>query len=224
MSCQYAYTVDGGPLGELEYENFNAADGDVIIHGVNVHPGSAKGIMRNALTCAMEFHRLLPTDAVPERTCGYEGFLHLHNLDGDVAQARLHYIIRDHDRAQFTAKKQLLHEAAAQLNRSYGADIAEVTCTDTYYNMKEYILPHLHLIARAKAAFMQHHVTPLCQPIRGGTDGATLSRLGLPCPNLSTGGYQFHSVREFIPVQSLFTMVDVLEDLVCNFTENPDFS
>ena len=216
--------MDGGPLGELEFENFNAADGDVILHGVNVHPGSAKGIMRNALTMAMEFHRLLPPESVPERTSGYEGFLHLHNMEGDVSQARLHYIIRDHDREKFEAKKRLLCDAAQTLCDRYGPNAAEATCTDTYYNMKEYILPHPHLVDRAKAAFEAHGVTPLCQPIRGGTDGATLSRLGLPCPNLSTGGYQFHSVREFIPVQSLHTMVAVLEDLVCSFVEKTDVS
>ena len=219
LGCQYGYTVDGGTLGELEYENFNAASAVVTVHGLSIHPGSAKGFMVNASTVAMRLHSLLPADQVPEKTEGYEGFIHLHGMDGDVTTATLRYIIRDHDRRKFERKKHELESACAIINAQYGAGTAECEIEDSYYNMREKIEPHMVLIDRAKAAFEKNGVTPITQPIRGGTDGARLSYMGLPCPNLSTGGYNFHGVHEFIPVQSLRKMPDVLIDLICSFAE-----
>ena len=219
LACDYGYTVDGGPLGELEYENFNAASGDVTFRGVGVHPGSAKDVMVNAATVAMAFHAMLPTDEVPEKTDGYQGFFHLHAMSGDVTEAQLHYIIRDHDRDRFEARKALLHRCADAINAQYGPGTASAVTTDSYYNMKEKILPHMDLIHRAEDAFRKNDVTPLCVPIRGGTDGARLSWDGLPCPNLSTGGYNFHGVREWIPAASLDAMAAVLADLVSGFAQ-----
>ena len=217
LGCAWGYTVDGGALGELEYENFNAADAKVLIRGVNIHPGDAKGIMVNALKLAMEFQAALPPQMCPECTSDREGFLHLHRLSGDVSAAHLDYLIRDHDAAAFAEKKALLRQAAEALNAHWGKGTAQVEIIDSYYNMKEKILPHRHLIDRAEAAFLKNGVQPHHIPIRGGTDGAMLSYQGLPCPNLSIGGYQFHSVREFIPVAALETMSQVLADLVCSF-------
>ena len=219
LACDYGYTVDGGPLGEIEYENFNAASGDVTFRGVGVHPGSAKDVMVNAATVAMAFHAMLPPEEVPEKTDGYEGFFHLHEMSGNATEAALHYIIRDHDRGRFEARKALFHRCADTINARYGAGTATAVTTDSYYNMKEQILPHLGLIRRAEDAFRQNGVTPRCVPIRGGTDGARLSWDGLPCPNLSTGGYNFHGVREWIPAASLDTMAAVLADLAAGFVE-----
>ena len=195
LACDYGYTVDGGPLGEIEYENFNAA------------------------TAAMAFHTMLPADEVPEKTDGYQGFFHLHAMSGDVTEAALHYIIRDHDRAGFEARKALFHRCADAVNALYGPGTATAVTTDSYYNMKEKILPHMELIHRAEDAFRQNGVAPLCVPIRGGTDGARLSWDGLPCPNLSTGGYNYHGVREWIPAASLDAMAAVLADLVSGFVQ-----
>ena len=219
LACDYGYTVDGGPLGEIEYENFNAASGDVTFRGVGVHPGSAKNVMVNAATVAMAFHAMLPADEVPEKTDGYEGFFHLHAMSGDVTEAALHYIIRDHDREKFEARKALFLRCADAINAKYGAGTATAVTTDSYYNMKEKILPHMELIRRAEDAFRKNGVTPACVPIRGGTDGAHLSWDGLPCPNLSTGGYNFHGVREWIPAASLDTMTNVLVELVSGFVQ-----
>ena len=219
LACDYGYTVDGGPLGEIEYENFNAASGDVTFRGVGVHPGSAKNVMVNAATVAMAFHAMLPVDEVPEKTDGYEGFFHLHAMSGDVTEAALHYIIRDHDREKFEARKTLFLRCADAINAKYGAGTATAVTTDSYYNMKEKILPHMELIRRAEDAFRKSGVTPACVPIRGGTDGAHLSWDGLPCPNLSTGGYNFHGVREWIPAASLDTMTNVLVELVSGFVQ-----
>ncbi len=219
LGCTYGYTVDGGPIGELEYENFNAASAVVTVHGVGIHPGSAKDQMVNASTVAMRLHAMLPSEQVPEKTDGYEGFLHLHQMTGDVTRAELHYLVRDHDRSRFERKKHELESACGIINAQFGEGTAEVTITDSYYNMREKIAPHMHLIDRAKTAFERSGVTPRTQPIRGGTDGARLSYMGLPCPNLSTGGYNFHGVYEFIPVQSLQTMPAVLCDLIYSFTE-----
>lgn len=219
LACGYAYTVDGGPLGELEYENFNAASAHITVRGLSIHPGSAKDQMINAATVAMELNALLPPDEVPEKTEGYEGFFHLTDMKGDVSNAELSYIIRDHDREKFEIKKQQLADAGAALNSKYGEGTVTVRIEDSYYNMREKIEPHMQLIERARAAFEKNGVKPLTQPIRGGTDGARLSYMGLPCPNVSTGGYNFHGEYEFIPVQSLYKMVDVLEDLVCGFAE-----
>lgn len=153
LACDYGYTVDGGPLGEIEYENFNAASGDVTFRGVGVHPGSAKDVMVNAATVAMAFHAMLPTDEVPEKTDGYQGFFHLHAMSGDVTEAQLHYIIRDHDRDRFEARKALFHRCADAINAQYGPGTASAVTTDSYYNMKEKILPHMDLIHRAEDAF-----------------------------------------------------------------------
>lgn len=219
LGCDYGYTVDGGPIGEIEYENFNAASAVLTVEGVGVHPGSAKGVMVNAATVAMAFHALLPADEVPEKTEGYEGFFHLTEMRGSMAEAELHYIIRDHDREKFEQKKALFAACGARINERYGAGTATTVIADSYYNMKEKILPHLHLIERAERAFRANSVAPRCLPIRGGTDGARLSWDGLPCPNLSTGGYNFHGVREWIPAESLETMTRVLVSLVEDFAK-----
>ena len=219
LGCDYGYTVDGGPLGEIEYENFNAAAAVLTVHGVGVHPGSAKNVMVNAATVAMDFHALLPEDEVPEKTEGYEGFFHLTDMEGGMAKATLRYIIRDHDREKFEEKKALFAACAEKINEVYGDGTAEVDITDSYYNMKEKILPHFHLIERAENAFRANGVAPMCVPIRGGTDGANLSWAGLPCPNLSTGGYNYHGVREWIPADSLEAMTNVLVTLTESFAE-----
>ena len=219
LGCDYGYTVDGGPLGEIEYENFNAAAAVLTVHGVGVHPGSAKNVMVNAATVAMDFHALLPEDEVPEKTGGYEGFFHLTDMEGGMAKATLRYIIRDHDREKFEEKKALFAACAEKINEVYGDGTAEVDITDSYYNMKEKILPHFHLIERAENAFRANGVAPMCVPIRGGTDGANLSWAGLPCPNLSTGGYNYHGVREWIPSASLDVMTNVVVTLTASFAE-----
>ena len=219
LGCDYGYTVDGGPLGEIEYENFNAAAAVLTVHGVGVHPGSAKNVMVNAATVAMDFHALLPEDEVPEKTEGYEGFFHLTDMEGGMAKATLRYIIRDHDREKFEEKKDLFAACADKINEVYGDGTAEVYITDSYYNMKEKILPHFHLIERAENAFRANGVAPMCVPIRGGTDGANLSWAGLPCPNLSTGGYNYHGVREWIPSASLDVMANVIVTLTASFAE-----
>ena len=219
LGCDYGYTVDGGPLGEIEYENFNAAAAVLTVHGVGVHPGSAKNVMVNAATVAMDFHALLPEDEVPEKTEGYEGFFHLTDMEGGMAKATLRYIIRDHDREKFEEKKALFAACAEKINEVYGDGTAEVDITDSYYNMKEKILPHFHLIERAENAFRANGVAPMCVPIRGGTDGANLSWAGLPCPNLSTGGYNYHGVREWIPSASLDVMANVVVTLTASFAE-----
>ena len=219
LGCDYGYTVDGGALGEIEYENFNAASAVLTVHGVGVHPGSAKGVMVNAATAAMAFHAMLPKDEVPEKTDGYEGFFHLTDMEGTMTGATLRYIIRDHDRKKFEEKKALFSACAEKINEIYGSGTAKVSITDSYYNMKEKILPHFHLIERAENAFRANGVEPQCVPIRGGTDGARLSWDGLPCPNLSTGGYNFHGVREWIPADSLETMTSVLVTLAESFAE-----
>ena len=210
FGASVAYTVDGGELGELEYENFNAANAGVFIHGLNIHPGSAKNKLKNALLIGVEFAGLLPPAETPAHTEGYEGFYHLHNMRGDETQTELHFLIRDHDREKFEAKKQFLTQAADFLNAKYGKGTVEVVIKDSYYNMKEQIEPHMYLIHRARAAMEKAGVKPLEVPIRGGTDGARLSYMGLPCPNLSTGGVNFHGVHEYIPVESMEKMVEVL--------------
>ena len=214
FGADFAYTVDGGSPGELEYENFNAASAKLVFHGVGIHPGSAKGRMRNALHLAQEFDAMLPPSARPEHTEGYEGFFHLSELSGDVVEATARYIIRDHDAAKFAAKKALMQSAAAFLCEKYGAGAVELTLKDSYYNMKEQILPHFHLIETAKAAMERVGVAPAIIPVRGGTDGARLSYMGLPCPNLGTGGHNAHGVLEFIPIQSMETVVEILKAIV----------
>lgn len=219
LACDWGYTVDGGELGVYEYENFNAAAALVRIHGVGIHPGSAKDIMKNAAAIATKFHALLPAEQVPEKTEGYEGFIHLTDISGDVVEAELHYIIRDHDRTLFEEKKALVRAAVDEINRVYGTGTAEAEITDTYYNMREKIEPHRHLLDRAEAAYRACGVPARTEAIRGGTDGAVLTWMGLPCPNLSTGGNNYHGVHEFIPVDSLEIMPDVLLKIIGSFVE-----
>ena len=212
FGADYAYTVDGGALGEIEYENFNAAAARVTVRGKDIHPGSAKGIMVNAAGIACEFNMMLPQQMKPEYTEGYEGFIHLTGMKGDTAEAELRYIIRDHDAGLFEAKKDLMRQAAEYINSRYnGALTLEIR--EQYRNMKELIIPHIHLVDDAEAAFRVCGVEPRIIAIRGGTDGAMLTYKGLPCPNLSTGGLNFHSNTEYIPVQSIDKMVDVLVEL-----------
>ena len=209
-----AYTVDGGELGEIEYENFNAASAEVLVHGVNIHPGSAKNKMKNALLIAVELAGMLPPAETPAHTEGYEGFYHLQGMGGNETEAEMHYLIRDHDRAKFEGRKAFLTRAAAYLNDKYGAGTVELVLKDSYYNMKKQIEPHMYLILRARAAMEAAGVTPSEVPIRGGTDGAQLSYKGLPCPNLSTGGLNFHGVHEYIPADALTKMTQVVINLV----------
>ena len=220
FGAQFAYTVDGGKLGELEYENFNAASAVVTVHGLNIHPGDAKNKMKNALLIAIEFQNMLPAWEIPACTEGYEGFQHLNRLNGDEETATLHYIIRDHDRAKFEAKKERFRRIAAYLNEKHGDGTIELELADSYYNMREKVEPHLFLIENAKKAMLDVGVTPLVQPIRGGTDGSRLSYMGLPCPNLSTGGHNAHGRFEYIPVQSMDAMVRVLRRLACPTAQN----
>ena len=212
--ARYGYTVDGGALGELEYENFNAASGSVVIHGFSIHPGSAKDKMKNACLMAMEFNSLLPAGEIPVNTEGYEGFFHLCGMEGTVEEARLQYIIRDHDAERFERRKSQFLAAGAALCARYGAGCAEVTVKDSYRNMRELIEPHMYVIDRARAAMEKNGVAPRIVPIRGGTDGATLSYRGLPCPNLCTGGENFHGRFEYIPVEDMELMVEVLKTLI----------
>lgn len=209
-----AYTVDGGELGELEYENFNAAGAVVTVHGFNIHPGSAKNKMKNALLMAMEFNAMLPPAETPAHTEGYEGFYHLQAMSGDETTATLEYIIRDFDMDKFQHRKAAMERIATYLNDKYGPGAIDLKLTDQYYNMKAQIEPHMYLVHRAKAAFARCGVEAQEIAIRGGTDGARLSYEGLPCPNLSTGGANFHGVHEFIPVPAMEKMVEVLVALV----------
>ncbi|MBP3300877.1 MAG: peptidase T [Clostridia bacterium] len=211
--AKVAYTVDGGALGEIEYENFNGASALIEIKGVNIHPGSGKGKMKNASLLAAEFITRMPPAETPAHTEGYEGFYHLCDMQGDESTARLYYIIRDHDRAKFEARKVFVENLAAYLNTVYGEGTFTATVTDSYYNMKEKLVDHMDLIEDAKSAMLSAGVEPKIVAIRGGTDGARLSYEGLPCPNLSTGGENFHGVHEFIPVDSLNKMVEVLLEL-----------
>ena len=201
FGCQWAYTIDGGDLGELEYENFNAASAKVTITGISVHPGYAKGKMLNASIVAHEFISMLPEDERPETTDGYQGFYHLTGMEGCCEKAQLSFIIRDHDHERFDERKATMRKVAERLNQRYGDGVCHVVIADQYYNMLEKIQPVSHIIERAKEAMLKAGVTPKVQPIRGGTDGAQLSFKGLPCPNLFTGAVNFHGPYEFISVQ-----------------------
>lgn len=210
FGADIAYTVDGGPLGELEYENFNAASAELKVYGRSVHPGSAKNVMKNAILIAMEFQNMLPEFQNPMYTEGYEGFFYLDSITGDVEETTSEYIIRDHDRMLFEQKKQLFEKTAEYLNFKYGAGTVETKVVDSYYNMKEVIEPHMYLIDNAKKCMEELGITPVVSPIRGGTDGARLSFMGLPCPNLCTGGENFHGRYEFACVQSIEKIVELL--------------
>ena len=210
FGADIAYTVDGGPIGELEYENFNAASAELKVYGRSVHPGSAKNAMKNAILIAMEFQNMLPEFQNPMYTEGYEGFFYLDSITGDVEETTSEYIIRDHDRTLFEQKKQLFEKTAEYLNFKYGAGTVETKVEDSYYNMKEVIEPHMYLIDNAKKCMEELGITPVVSPIRGGTDGARLSFMGLPCPNLCTGGENFHGRYEFACVQSIEKIVELL--------------
>ena len=214
FGADYAYTVDGGAVGELEYENFNAAGAKVDFFGRNIHPGSAKDKMVNAQNIAMEFHAMLPSQQRPEHTEGYEGFFHLTDMSGSVEQATLRYIIRDHDMEKFQQKKALMESAADYINAKYGQGTAQLTLKDSYYNMREKIEPCMYIVERAEKAMTAVGMTPKTVPIRGGTDGARLSYEGLPCPNLCTGGENFHGRFEYIPVEDMQLVVKLLVELL----------
>lgn len=214
FGADFAYTVDGGPLAEIEYENFNAASATLEVHGVNIHPGNAKNKMKNALLMAVEFQNMLPAAEIPAHTEGYEGFYHLNASHGAEELARLHYIVRDHDMARFLARKEHMRSIAAFLNEKYGEGSFALTLKDSYYNMKEKLLDHMHVVERAMNAMRAAGFTPTASPIRGGTDGARLSYMGLPCPNLSTGGMNGHSRHEMIAIQDMDAVVEILKNIV----------
>ena len=213
FGADFAYTADGGILGELEYENFNAASATVSFRGVSIHPGSAKNKMVNAMQLAVEFHTMLPVQERPEHTEGYEGFSMLSHMQGGIEEATLHYIIRDHDRSKFEQKKERFLRTADYLNERYGTGSVSVSLKDSYYNMKEKILPVMHVVERAREAMKAAGMTPVAVPIRGGTDGARLSFEGLPCPNLCTGGENFHGRYEYIPVEDMEMCVRMLKHI-----------
>lgn len=214
FGADFAYTVDGGKLGEIEYENFNAASAKVEISGINIHPGSAKNKMKNSILIAMEFQGMLPVHETPDNTENYEGFNHLDEISGSVEKTTLDYIIRDHNLDKFNAKKDRFKKIADYLNEKYGEDTVKVKLKDSYYNMKEQILPYMHIIETAQKALKNIGVEPIIVPIRGGTDGARLSYMGLPCPNLCTGGHNYHGRYEYIPVQSMEKVVELLIEIV----------
>ena len=220
FGAQFAYTVDGGDVGELEYQNFNAADAVVTVHGFSVHPGSAKGLMKNAQTIAMEFAAALPAEEVPEHTEGFEGFFHLYQMSGDVTTAKLHYIIRDHDGEKFAARKALMEEITARLNAEHGAGTVVLELKDSYYNMEEKVKPHFHLIENAEKAIRKAGLEAHIVPIRGGTDGARLSFMGLPCPNLGTGGFNFHGPCEYITAEKMDKSVEIILNIIAIYAEN----
>lgn len=203
FGADFAYTVDGGPVGELEYETFNAAIAHIDIQGINVHPGTAYMHMQNAMLAAMELNSMLPVNQRPEYTRNREGFFHLTQMNGTVEKAKMTYIIRDHDRNEFEQKKDYLQSCVDFLNRRYGEERIVVQMQDQYYNMKEKIEPFFHIVALAEQAMLDNNITPIIKPIRGGTDGARLSFMGLPCPNIFTGGHNFHSRFEFISLESM---------------------
>ena len=214
FGADIAYTLDGGKEGEIEYENFNAAGADVIFYGNNVHPGSAKDIMVNAQLVAMEFNGMLPADEVPAKTEGYEGFFHLTDMEGTVEKAKLQYIIRDHDREKYETKKALMEKVTEELNEKYGAGTVELKMKDQYYNMKEMVEPHMYLIDYAKEAAKEVGLNPEVVAIRGGTDGARLSFMGLPCPNLGTGGFGFHGPYEHVTAEGMDFCVEMMLKIV----------
>ena len=216
FGASYAYTVDGGALGEIEYENFNAASAVVEVAGVSIHPGSAKGKMKNASLIAFEFNSLLPPDEVPEKTEGYEGFHHLLSMTSACEHAKMVYIIRDHNRELFEAKKAQFTDARDKINAKYGEGTVTLTLTDSYYNMKEKIEPCMYVVDRAREAMLDEGITPITVPIRGGTDGSKLSFMGLPCPNLCTGGENFHSRFEFVCVEAMEKISDILVRIATN--------
>lgn len=214
FGADFAYTIDGSGIGELEYETFNAAQAKITVRGRNVHPGQAKNKMKNALHIAMELHALLPPAETPGHTEGYEGFYHLNKLAGDVEETKMTYIIRDHDRAIFTARKDRMEKIAAYLNDKYGPGTVLLDMKDQYYNMREKLEPVMHIVDMARQAISEVGLTPKMPPIRGGTDGARLSFMGLPCPNVFYGGHNAHGKYEFLPIHSLQKSMEVILKII----------
>ena len=219
FGAKYAYTMDGGSVGELEYENFNAAGATITIQGCNVHPGTAKGKMRNASLIAMELHNLLPVDQRPEYTCGYEGFFHLISFKGEVESATFSYIIRDHDMQLFEDKKALIQKCVDFINAKYGEGTATLDLRHQYYNMRKEVEPHYHIVETAMKAMEMEGIKPKIQPIRGGTDGANLSFMGLPCPNIFAGGHNFHGKMEYVPLESMEKASKVILNIIKLYAE-----
>ncbi len=214
FGADFAYTMDGGAIGELEFENFNAAAAKIHVHGLNVHPGTAYHKMRNSMRIAYQIAVMLPRFQTPEHTQGYEGFYHLIGMNGTVEETTLSYIIRDHDRTQFEYRKRELEHLVNKINAEYGAGTAEIEIRDQYYNMREKIEPVMHIIDLAKSAMESAGVTPVVKPIRGGTDGARLSFEGLPCPNIFAGGENFHSRYEYLPIPSMEKAAQVILEII----------
>lgn len=214
FGADFAYTIDGGPLAEIEYENFNAASANLTVNGLSIHPGKAKNQMKNALLMGIEFNAMLPPAETPAHTENYEGFYHLNSMRGSEEQAVLHYIVRDHDRAKFENRKRTMERIAEFLNETYGAGSFALELKDSYYNMKEKILPHMHIVKRAMDAMRAAGYSPVTVPIRGGTDGARLSYMGLPCPNLSTGTLHAHGRFECVDADEMEAIVGILERIV----------
>lgn len=219
FGAKYAYTIDGGEIGELEYENFNAATANIKINGRNIHPGTAKNKMINSALIGMELNAMLPVDQRPEHTEKYEGFFLLTSMSGTVENTSMTYIIRDHHKEKFAAKKVLMEDVAEYLNKKYGAGSVELEIKDSYFNMREKIEPVMEVVEIAKKSMEEVGVTPIIKPIRGGTDGARLSYMGLPCPNIFTGGHNFHGKFEYIPVQSMKKSVEVIVKVIENYTK-----
>ena len=218
FGADFAYTMDGGAIGELEYENFNAASAKIHIQGLNIHPGYAKGKMVNSMLIAMELNSLLPAGQRPDLTCGYEGFFHLTGISGTVEECDLSYIIRDHDTALFNEKKEMMKKSVEFINKKYGKRV-KLTLKDQYYNMREQVEPHFHVVEKAVKAMEMAGIKPKIQPIRGGTDGARLSFMGLPCPNIFAGGHNFHGKLEFVPVESMEKAVEVIKNIIGLYAE-----
>jgi tripeptide aminopeptidase len=210
FGAEWAYTVDGSQIGELEYENFNAASAVVKVRGKIVHPGYAKGKMVNSMYFATDFINSLPRLETPEHTEDYQGFFHLHNMKGDVEETVLHYIIRDHDKGHFEARKEMMQKLTDELNSQYEKDIISIEIKDQYYNMKEKVEPVMHIVDIAEEAMKQVGITPIIKAIRGGTDGSQLSYMGLPCPNIFAGGHNFHGRYEYVPVESMIKATEVI--------------
>ena len=210
FGAEWAYTMDGSQIGELEYENFNAAGAKIIINGKIVHPGYAKGKMINSMTIASDFISRLPKNEVPESTEGYEGFFHLYQIDGKVEQTILHYIIRDHDKELFENRKDFINSVVSNLNKELGSDSIEIEISNQYYNMKEKVVPVMHIVDIAEEVMKDLNIIPLIKPIRGGTDGSQLSFMGLPCPNIFAGGHNFHGRYEYVPVESMMKATEVI--------------
>ena len=219
FGADYAYTMDGGEIGELEFENFNAASAKIHVQGRNVHPGSAKGKMKNAILIGQEFNSLLPIEQRPEYTEGYEGFFHLISFKGSVEEADFAYIIRDHDAVKFDRKKVMIREVADFMNKKYGEGTVQLTLKDQYRNMREQVEPHYHIIEKAVKAMEMEGIKVKIQPIRGGTDGANLSYMGLPCPNIFAGGLNFHGKMEYVPLESIEAASKVILNIIRLFAE-----